>query len=85
LAAIQRSTGVDRGRVAIEPALTRGSEGDGVRRLQALLCPCGYDTKRSDGDFGGGTERALRVHQAANGLSALGELEEETCRLLGMD
>ena len=56
-----------------------------MRRLQALLCPCGYDTKRSDGDFGGGTERALRVHQAANGLSALGELEEETCRLLGMD
>jgi predicted chitinase len=66
-------------------SLKRGSEGDGVRRLQALLCLCGHDAQPIDGDFGGGTERALRAYQATNGLSALGELEEESYRLLGMD
>lgn len=65
--------------------LKRGATGDDVRRLQALLCLCGHDAKPIDGDFGSGTERALRLYQAAKGLHADGELRAEAHRLLGMD
>jgi putative chitinase len=65
--------------------LKRGSRGDEVRRLQALLCLSGHDAKPIDGDFGSGTERALRLYQAAQGLPADGELRDEAYRQLGMD
>jgi peptidoglycan L-alanyl-D-glutamate endopeptidase CwlK len=67
------------------PGLKRGSRGDDVRRLQALLSLCGHDAKPIDGDFGSGTERALLAYQAASGLTAVGELQEDAYRLLGMD
>jgi putative chitinase len=66
-------------------SLKRGSRGDEVRRLQALLCLGGHDAKPIDGDFGSGTERALRLYQAAQGLQADGELRDDAFRLLGMD
>jgi len=66
-------------------ALKRGSRGDEVRRLQALLCLSGHDAKPIDGAFGSGTERALRLYQAARGLRPDGELREEAYRQLGMD
>jgi putative chitinase len=66
-------------------SLKRGSTGDEVRRLQALLCLCGHDAKPIDGDFGSGTERALRLYQAAQGLQADGELRDDAFRILGMD
>jgi peptidoglycan L-alanyl-D-glutamate endopeptidase CwlK len=66
-------------------SLKRGNRGDEVRRLQALLCLGGFDAKPIDGDFGQGTERALRAYQAANGLPDVGELKEEAYRQLGMD
>lgn len=66
-------------------SLKRGTKGDEVRRLQALLCLSGHDAKPIDGDFGSGTERALRLYQAAKGLQADGELRAEAHRLLGMD
>ena len=65
--------------------LKRGSKGDDVRRLQALLCRSGYDARPIDGAFGGGTEGALRLYQAAQGLRADGELRDEAFRMLGMD
>jgi peptidoglycan L-alanyl-D-glutamate endopeptidase CwlK len=65
--------------------IKRGSRGDEVRRLQALLCLSGHDAKPIDGDFGSGTERALRLYQAAQGLKTDGELETEAYRQLGMD
>ena len=65
--------------------LKRGSRGDEVRRLQALLCLSGHDAKPIDGAFGSGTERALRLYQAAQGLAADGELRAEAYRQLGMD
>ena len=65
--------------------LKRGSNGDEVRRLQALLCRSGHDAKPIDGAFGGGTERALRLYQAAQGLQVDGEVQEEAFRQLGMD
>lgn len=66
-------------------ALKRGSEGDEVRRLQALLSLTGYDAKPIDGDFGGGTERALRAFQSDQGLPADGEAKDDTQTSLGMD
>jgi peptidoglycan L-alanyl-D-glutamate endopeptidase CwlK len=65
--------------------LKRGSKGDEVRRLQALLCRNGHDARPIDGAFGSGTEQALRLYQAAKGLRSDGELKEEAHRLLGMD
>jgi peptidoglycan hydrolase-like protein with peptidoglycan-binding domain len=65
--------------------LKRGSRGDEVRRLQALLCLSGQDAKPIDGAFGSGTERALRLYQAAQGLAADGELRDEAYCQLGMD
>jgi predicted chitinase len=66
-------------------SLQRGSKGDEVRRLQALLCLDGFEAKPIDGDFGQGTEKALRAYQAANGLPDAAELREEAFRQLGMD
>jgi peptidoglycan L-alanyl-D-glutamate endopeptidase CwlK len=65
--------------------LKRGSRGDEVRRLQALLCRGGHDARPIDGDFGSGTERALRLYQAAQGLQVDGELQDQAFRKLGMD
>lgn len=65
--------------------IKRGSRGDDVRRLQALLCRDGHDAKPIDGAFGSGTERALRLYQAAQGLQVDGELRDEAFRRLGMD
>jgi peptidoglycan hydrolase-like protein with peptidoglycan-binding domain len=65
--------------------LGRGSRGDEVRRLQALLCRGGHDAKPIDGAFGEGTERALRLYQAAQGLQVDGEVRDEAYRQLGMD
>ncbi|MGH6918908.1 MAG: peptidoglycan-binding protein [Geminicoccaceae bacterium] len=64
--------------------LKRGSSGDEVRRLQALLCRNGHDARPIDGAFGGGTEGALRDYQLACGLPADGVVEESTHRSLGM-
>jgi predicted chitinase len=66
-------------------SLKRGATGDEVRRLQALLCRSGHDAKPIDGAFGSGTERALRLYQAAQGLQADGELRDDAFRMLGMD
>jgi peptidoglycan L-alanyl-D-glutamate endopeptidase CwlK len=65
--------------------LERGSKGDEVRRLQALLCLSGLSAKPIDGDFGEGTENALRLYQAACGLPDSGKLMEDAHRALGMD
>lgn len=65
--------------------LSRGSEGDEVRRLQALLCRSGQDATPIDGTFGQRTEGAVRRYQAACGLPADGAVKDDTQRSLGMD
>ena len=65
--------------------LARGTRGDDVARLQALLCLSGFDAKPIDGDFGGGTERAVKACQVDRGLPATGAAEEDTQRAVGMD
>lgn len=56
------------------PMLRRGSRGESVKAMQAVLiadgCDCGPDG--ADGDFGPATETALRRYQAENGLDADG-------------
>lgn len=56
------------------PLLRRGSRGESVKAMQAVLiadgCDCGPDG--ADGDFGPATEAALRRYQAENGLDADG-------------
>ncbi len=61
------------------------SKGDDVCRLQALLCRSGFDAKPIDGDFGSGTERAVRSFQASNHLTGDGRVDDGTQKSLGMD
>lgn len=59
-------------------SMRRGSEGEGVKKLQAKLGLV------ADGDFGPGTEAALKKWQAANGLTADGVAGPKTlAKLLG--
>ena len=58
--------------------LRRGSEGEGVKKLQAAL------GITADGNFGPGTEAALKKWQAANGLTADGVAGPKTlAKLIG--
>jgi putative chitinase len=58
--------------------LRRGSKGEDVKRMQAKL------GLKADGDFGPGTEAALKKWQAANGLTADGVAGPKTlAKLLG--
>lgn len=59
-------------------SMRRGSEGEGVKKLQAAL------GITADGDFGPGTEAALKKWQAENGLTADGVAGPKTlAKLLG--
>jgi putative chitinase len=63
---------------AVTQILRRGSKGDDVKRMQAKL------GLSADGDFGPGTEAALRKWQSANGLTADGVAGPKTLsKLLG--
>jgi len=64
--------------------LRRGDKGEEIARLQALLCLGDYDAKPIDGDFGPGTERAVRACQESEGLPSTGEADEGTQEVLGM-
>jgi len=58
--------------------LRKGSKGEGVKRMQAAL------RIKADGDFGPGTEAALKKWQARNGLTADGIAGPRTlAKLLG--
>lgn len=50
------------------PTLRRGSEGEWVDRLQYALAAAGYYMLSIDGDFGSGTDGAVRLFQRARGL-----------------
>lgn len=59
----------------------RGACGDLVGTLQAGLAQQGYYTSRVDGDFGGGTERAVRNFQADRRVRVTGAADERTWEL----
>lgn len=63
---------------AVTQTLRRGSKGEDVKRMQAKL------GLAADGDFGPGTEAALKKWQATNGLTADGVAGPKTlAKLLG--
>jgi len=65
--------------------LGRGSKGEEVARLQALLCLAEINAKPIDGDFGSGTERAVRAYQDSKGLPSTGQADEDTQEAVGMN
>ncbi len=67
------------------PALSKGSRGERVLRLQTRLRELGYYAGETDGQFGGGTEQAVMLFQQANGLDADGYVGEATEAILYSD
>lgn len=65
--------------------LARGAKGDEVKQLQQRLKDLGYLSGTVDGDFGGGTERAVSAFQSQNGLEATGKADAATQELLHSD
>lgn len=60
-------------------------KGEDVRAAQKALLARGYSCGNSgaDGQFGTGTENAVKAFQKANGLAADGIVGENTCKKLG--
>ncbi len=52
--------------------IAKGDQGDAVKALQQRLKDLGYYGGVVDGDFGGGTEEAVRLFQSQNGLTVDG-------------
>ena len=65
--------------------LKKGDKGDAVRAMQESLHALGFYTSAIDGDFGGGTERAVRLFQDQHGLEGDGVATVETLELLNGD
>ncbi|MBR4080170.1 MAG: peptidoglycan-binding protein [Clostridia bacterium] len=59
-------------------SLKNGSSGAAVRELQQRLKDLGYYTGSVDGDFGTGTENAVRLFQQQNGLTVDGKAGKNT-------
>ena len=58
--------------------LTVGAKGDAVTRLQQRLKDLGYLNGKVDGQYGGGTKRAVISFQRRNGLDTDGVAGAET-------
>lgn len=54
------------------PALKRGSTGSEVKTIQKRLLELGFNPGELDGEYGGGTEAAVRAFQLSKGLLADG-------------
>lgn len=67
--------------------LRNGNKGDSVKALQTLLIGYGYSCGRwgADGDFGAGTDGAVKAYQKAHGLEVDGIVGPATwAKLLGV-
>ncbi len=60
------------------PMYRRGSRGQPVERIQARLKELGHSRGPVDGDFGPGTERAVKAFQRAQDLTADGKVGKKT-------
>jgi lysozyme len=69
--------------MAEQPVLKKGADGNAVRRLQKALVAADHACA-VDGDFGPGTERAVKAFQAARGLTADGVVGPATWTALGV-
>lgn len=64
------------------PNYHRRSKGPVVEKIQARFKELGYYRGPVDGDFGDGTERAVKLFQKANGLNVDGEVGLQTWKAL---
>ena len=58
--------------------LTVGAKGEEVKKLQQRLKDLGYLSSKVDGQYGGGTKRAVIAFQRRNGLATDGSAGQET-------
>ena len=63
-------------------SLSKGAEGDSVQRMQERLKELGFYDGDCDGDFGPGTQQAVRLFQSQHGLEVDGAAGEMTLGLL---
>ena len=71
-----------------EPVYTeiaRGAKGEEVKPIQQRLKDLGYLTGSVDGDFGGGTERAVSAFQSQHKIPVTGVADVETQEILFSD
>lgn len=62
----------------------KGSNGEVVRQIQTNLKNWGYYTGAVDGIYGSATEKAVKFFQRQNGLSADGQVGDQTLAALGI-
>jgi len=70
--------------MALATLLTVGAKGQTVIALQTQLKARGFDPGPIDGDFGTGTEQAVRAFQQAQGLEVDGVVGAQTASALGL-
>ena len=66
-------------------AYNKGDRGEGVKEMQSKLKELGYYQGSIDGDFGGGTEEAVRLFQSQSNLEVDGIAAKNTLSLLFSD
>ncbi len=66
-------------------SLSKGAQGDLVRQMQQRLSELGYYAGEADGDFGAGTQQAVRLFQSQHGLDVDGAAGQKTLNLLYSD
>uniref|UniRef100_UPI0026F2DC1B peptidoglycan-binding domain-containing protein n=1 Tax=Ruminococcus flavefaciens TaxID=1265 RepID=UPI0026F2DC1B len=69
--------GIPYARPTGNPLLRKGSKGEGVSWVQSALNKLGYNLT-VDGDFGSGTEKAVKQFQTSSGLSVDGIVGKDT-------
>jgi putative chitinase len=67
------------------PVLKNGDDSPWVAKLQRALQQRSLYTKTIDGDFGDGTENAVRAFQLSLHLPVSGEVDDATARALGLN
>ncbi len=70
------------GRLTGDETLAKGSKGEAVVSLQTRLQELGFLSGKADGDYGAGTEQAVRVFQRQHGLQVDGAAGPQTIKLL---
>ena len=64
--------------------VAKGAKGEDAMAVQRLLIRLGYLTGKADGDFGGGTEKAVKAFQAAEGMAQTGVVDDATRHLMNV-